>query len=98
VEDLREDDASLKEASNVVYRQLSDGLSGWRRQSKIARPSGGEGWVTGLGITGISAATTAGETALMSGDVGVGLAAGVAGKIADSGLAHVKAVRSKIDN
>jgi hypothetical protein len=100
VEDLREDEASLKEASDIVYGQLSDGLSQVEKAVKKSPVlQAVKGGVTGLAITGISAATTAGATALMSGNIGVGLAAGVAGgvagKISDSGLAYVKALEAR---
>jgi hypothetical protein len=92
VGELGEDEGSLDEAAEVVHAQLSDGLS---QVEKVVKKSPAlqavKGGVTGLALTGISAATTG----LMTGKPGTALVTGSVTKIVDAGLTYLKALRAR---
>ena len=92
VGELGEEDASIKEASDVVSAELKDGLA---QITKAAKKSPAitavKGGLTGLAITGV----TAGTTGLITGNPWVGLASGAVGKVADGVVTYVKALKEQ---
>jgi hypothetical protein len=92
VGELGDEDASIKEASDVVSAELKDGLA---QITKAAKKSPAitavKGGLTGLAITGV----TAGTTGLITGSPWVGLASGAAGKVADGVVTYVKALKEQ---
>ena len=89
------DEASLDEAAEIVYAQLSDGLSHVNQAVKKSPALQAlKGGLSGLMVSGISAATTG----IMTGNPWTALASGTAAKVADSGVAYVKALQARRKN
>ena len=86
------DEASLEEAAEIVYAQLSDGLS---QVNKAVKKSPAlqalKGGLSGLMVSSISAATTG----VMTGNPWTALASGAAAKVADAGVTYVKALQAR---
>jgi hypothetical protein len=92
VEELHEGAASLDEAAEVVFAQLSDGLSHVQKAVKKSPAlQAVKGGVTGLALTGVSTVATA----MTSGDPAKAAFVGGATKLADAGLTYVKALRAR---
>jgi hypothetical protein len=98
VGELGEDEESVDVAAEVVYAQLSDGLSQVNKAVKKSPALRGvQGGLTGFAVSGISAMTT--EHLLSEQSIGVVAAASVvgagAGMVIDSGVSYLKALQER---
>jgi hypothetical protein len=100
VGELGEDDESVDEAAELVYSQLSDGLSQVQKAVKMSPAlRAARGGLAGFAINGLSAMTTE----ILLGNPSIGLVAAAsaagagAGMVVDSGLSYLKALQERRD-
>lgn len=85
-------DVSIEDAKQIVVHELREGIAGIDRSVKsspaLAAMKGG---LVGFSVSAVSAATTG----IITGNPWNALAAGVAGKVADSTVSYFKALRAR---
>ncbi len=96
VGELGEGEESLDEAAEVVYAQLSDGLSQVQKAvEKSPALQAAKGGLSGLAISGITGTTAEVVTNDPSVALAVGAASGTAGMFLEAGRTYVKALQAR---